>query len=98
MNDDNEIPTFNAAMPTKLTDWEKEPSLRDLKQDFEAAQPYQNAQLVKIKHWNALRNVEGKSKPKAVKGRSKVQPKLIRRQAEWRYPALTGAIMVLVAY
>mgnify|MGYP001479130809 CR=1 len=29
MNDDNEIPTFNAAMPPKLTDWEKEPSLRD---------------------------------------------------------------------
>ena len=89
MTDDNEIPTFNAAMPPKLTEWEKEPSLRDLKQDFEAAQPYQNAQLVKIKHWNALRNVEGKSKPKPVKGRSKVQPKLIRRQAEWRYPALT---------
>jgi len=59
MTDDSEIPTFNAAMPPKLTDWEKEPSLRGLKQDFEAAQPYQNAQLVKIKHWNALRNIEG---------------------------------------
>lgn len=89
MTDENEYTSYNAAMPVKLTDWEKEPTLVDLKQDFQAAQPYQNSQLAKIKHWNALRNVEGKSKPKPVKGRSKVQPKLIRRQAEWRYPALT---------
>lgn len=89
MTDENEYTSYNAAMPVKLTDWEKEPTLQDLKQDFQAAQPYQNSQLAKIKHWNALRNIEGKSKPKPVKGRSKVQPKLIRRQAEWRYPALT---------
>lgn len=89
MTDENEYTSYNAAMPVKLTDWEKEPTLVDLKQDFQAAQPYQNSQLAKIKHWNALRNIEGKSKPKPVKGRSKVQPKLIRRQAEWRYPALT---------
>src|SRR5690606_597181 len=34
-------------------------------------------------------NVRGKAKPPTVKGRSSVQPKLIRRQAEWRYSALT---------
>ena len=34
-------------------------------------------------------NVRGKAKPPAIKGRSQVQPKLIRRQAEWRYSALT---------
>lgn len=33
--------------------------------------------------------VRGSAKPTKVKGRSSVQPKLIRRQAEWRYSALT---------
>ena len=32
---------------------------------------------------------KGKSRPTKIKGRSSVQPKLIRRQAEWRYSALT---------
>lgn len=84
-----EIETYSAAMPKKLTDWEKEPSLLDLKSDFDAAKPYHDAQLIKINEWNDLRNVRNKAKPKTIKGRSKVQPKLIRRQAEWRYPALT---------
>lgn len=87
MNDNETI--YNAAMPKKLTDWEKEPSVMDLKADLEAAKPYHDAQLLKIQNWNDLRNVQGKAKPKTIKGRSKVQPKLIRRQAEWRYPALT---------
>lgn len=74
---------------SNLTDWAKEPTLIDLKKDLEAAQPYHDAQMNKIKIWNDLMKVTGKSKPPQVKGRSSVQPKLIRRQAEWRYPALT---------
>lgn len=34
-------------------------------------------------------NIEGSAKPQKIKGRSSVQPKLIRRQAEWRYSALS---------
>jgi hypothetical protein len=34
-------------------------------------------------------HVRGAAKPPKIKGRSQVQPKLIRRQAEWRYSALT---------
>ncbi|QWY83529.1 putative portal protein [Rhizobium phage RHph_X2_28B] len=73
----------------KLTTWKNEPTCMTLKQDLEAAKVSHDAQAAKIKHWVDLRNVEGKAKPPKIKGRSSVQPKLIRRQAEWRYSALT---------
>lgn len=73
----------------KLTNWKKEPSVADLKKDLDAAKPAHNTQTMKIKGWNDDLRVEGKAKPKKILGRSSVQPKLIRRQAEWRYSALT---------
>lgn len=73
----------------KLTDWEKEPDVRDLKQDLENARPAHQARMSDIQRWCDLMAVRGSAKPKQVKGRSSVQPKLIRRQAEWRYAALT---------
>lgn len=77
------------AQPQKLTDWENEPSLLDLKSDFDITKDTQNKQIVKINHWNDLMYVRNAAKPKTGKNRSSVQPKLIRRQAEWRYSALT---------
>jgi hypothetical protein len=73
----------------KLTEWENEPSLLDLKSDFDVSKDTHNKQMVKIDHWNDLMFVRGRAKPNAPKNRSQVQPKLIRRQAEWRYSALT---------
>ena len=73
----------------KLTDWKKEPDVRDLKQDLENARPAHQARMSDIQRWSDLMAVRGSAKPKQVKGRSSVQPKLIRRQAEWRYAALT---------
>lgn len=70
-------------------DWAKEPDLKDLKQDLENAQQTHSAQMAKIDRWNELTSVTGRAKPPTVKGRSSVQPKLIRRQAEWRYSALS---------
>jgi hypothetical protein len=81
--------TLNEATVGKLTSWKKEPSIQQLKGDLEAAKPAQQAQLARIDRWNDLMNVTGKARPKPVPGRSSVQPKLIRRQAEWRYSALT---------
>lgn len=81
--------TKDAEYAPKLTDWENEPELRSLKLDAESARPSHQMQLAKIAHWNDLLKCTGKAKPKTVKGRSSVQPKLIRRQAEWRYSALT---------
>jgi len=77
------------ATDKKLTNWKKEPTLQELKADLEAAKPYHDTQLARIEHWNELMGVKGKSSPPKIKGRSSVQPKLIRRQAEWRYSALT---------
>lgn len=75
--------------PLRLTDWKNEPTVMDLKADYDQAKPSHDTQMTKIKTWNDLLNITGKAKPVAVKGRSSVQPKLIRRQAEWRYSALT---------
>jgi hypothetical protein len=73
----------------KLTGWKKEPSIQILKGDLEASKSAHDIQVGKINTWNDLMAVRGQAKPKKVKGRSSVQPKLIRRQAEWRYSALT---------
>jgi hypothetical protein len=73
----------------KLTEWAKEPSVAELKQDLEAARGYNTTFTTKIQEWRDLRDVSGKEKPKKTKGRSSIQPKVVRRQAEWRYSALT---------
>jgi hypothetical protein len=73
----------------KLTSWKNEPTLEILKGDLEAAKPSHDAQVAKINKWVELLDVKGHAAPKKIKGRSSVQPKLIRRQAEWRYAALS---------
>lgn len=77
------------AQAAKLTTWKNEPSLLQMKQELDMAKPSHDAQMVKINGWNDLMSIKGKAVPKAGKGRSQVQPKLIRRQAEWRYSALS---------
>lgn len=75
--------------PVKISKWKREPQVTDLKRDLESATPAHTEQMGKIKRWNDLLKVEGVSKPPKRAGRSSIQPKLIRRQAEWRYPALS---------
>ena len=72
-----------------LTDWKIEPSVLDLKNDLQACQSSHDSQVYKVKKWLDLRDVKNGAAPKKRKGRSSVQPKLIRRQAEWRYSALS---------
>ena len=88
-NVDSMLPPPDPAQAEKLTDWEKEPSLQALKGDFEAAKPAHDAMMNEVRDWNDLMKATGKYKPKAIKGRSQVQPKLVRRQAEWRYAPLS---------
>ena len=80
---------FKLGSVKALTDWAAEPDLQLLKGDLEAAKTAHDTQMRKIKRWNDLLEVTGEAKPVKIKGRSSVQPKLIRRQAEWRYPALS---------
>jgi len=73
----------------KLTKWAKEPAVMDLKQDLENSRAAHDAHVARVREWNALREVTGIHRPKAEKNRSTVQPKVVRRQAEWRYSALS---------
>ena len=84
---------FNLSqlMPSEpLTGWKNEPNVMALKEDLDIAKQNHDAHVTRVKHWLDLRNVTGSARPKVVStNRSKVQPKLIRRQAEWRYAALS---------
>lgn len=72
-----------------LTKWVNEPTIMDLKRDFEAANTGHQQHIIDVERWMDNLNVTGQAKPKKRKGKSAIQPKLIRRQAEWRYAALS---------
>lgn len=85
---EDELP-INPAMAPKLTEWVNEPSARTLMEDLELSRPAHDVFVNKIQRWADLMAVTGKARPKKIKGRSQVQPRLIRRQAEWRYAPLS---------
>jgi hypothetical protein len=72
-----------------LTDWENEPKVSDLKHDYDEARSHHDAQAGKISQWLDNLNVTGSARIEKKKGRSTIVPKLIRKQAEWRYAALS---------
>ena len=76
-----------------LTDWENEPELRDLKQDLEDASPHHDGHVTDVNAWLDNLHVTGSAAHTKVKGRSSVTPKLIRKQAEWRYASLSEAFL-----
>ena len=69
-----------------LVDWPNPPKLSDLKNDLSEAESSHRLQVAKVNEW--LSTLKGELKIKTQDGRSKVQPKLVRKQSEWRYPAL----------
>jgi hypothetical protein len=73
----------------ELTDWANAPSVRDLKQDFNDASPARDVQVQRVNEWLDNLHVRGKAKVNTRDGRSKIVPRLIRKQAEWRYAALS---------
>jgi hypothetical protein len=77
------------APDIKPDGWKKPPTLLELKADLEAAKPSHSQQQTKMKTWVDNLRVENGARMKKVQGRSSLQPKLIRKQAEWRYPALS---------
>lgn len=72
---------------SKLTKWKNEPSIEDLKQNLLDATGDYDFHVSEVKKWQTLLNPP----PFDVKGeaRSSVVPKLIRKQAEWRYASLS---------
>lgn len=85
----SEQPNKAIVKEESLTNWKNAPSLRDLKQDFEDAKSSHDSQISKIGEWLDNLNIEGKAKIQTPKGNSAIVPKLIRKQAEWRYTALS---------
>lgn len=72
-----------------LTSWKNAPTVRDLKQDYTDAQSDHSSQSSKIEAWLDQLHVRGSAAIPKIKNRSSVQPQLIRKQAEWRYAALS---------
>src|SRR5699024_7832655 len=81
-------PLPDPAQSEKLTDWKKEPSIQLLKGDLESAKPAHDAIMAQIRECDDLMELKGKAKPPKVRGRSEVQPRLVRRQGELRYAPL----------
>lgn len=73
----------------RLTDWQNAPTIKDLKQDFQDAKPVHDSQKSKIELWLDNLNVTGAAKVNTAEGSSRIVPKLIRKQAEWRYASLS---------
>ena len=85
---DNKLKTNIEAPDEKdLTDWENPPKLEELKQDYTEAQSSHTSHVVDVDKW--LSSLRGDQTIKAKNGRSKIVPKLIRKQAEWRYSSLS---------
>lgn len=73
----------------KLTDWNKEPSIQDLKADFEECQTHHSAHITKLDRWNDNFNIKPLPENKENKVQSRINPKLIRKQYEWRCASLS---------
>lgn len=69
--------------------WTTPPTVMKLKEDLLAAQPSHDTQEGKIDVWLDNLYVRGTALIKVPEGSSQVQPKLIRKQAEWRYASLS---------
>lgn len=79
----------------KFTDWKNEPKLKDLVSDYKDSKPDNEKRFKDVEGW--LETLKGGSPVPAPKQnsnrnskpRSRVQPKLVRKNNEWRYAALS---------
>ena len=72
-----------------LTDWSNPPRVSDLKQNYDDAIPAHSSQISKVNLWLDNLHVTGSAVVDKKPNKSSIVPKLIRKQAEWRYSALS---------
>lgn len=72
-----------------LTNWKKPPTLAELKLDWQNAKPIHDEQVTKLTEYSDNMAGTGTAAVKTPKGNSRIVPKLIRKQAEWRYASLS---------
>jgi hypothetical protein len=89
MNEAEQYTKDDEVETPSLTKWEKEPTLLELKQDLTESRNDHDTQVSTVDGYLDNLNITGKAKVNTAEGRSKVVPKLIRKQAEWRYAALS---------
>lgn len=75
--------------PEALTAWKNSPKIQQLKHDLQQAQTSHVSHIKRVDTWLDNLFVRGSAQVQGGKGRSQIVPKLIRKQAEWRYPALS---------
>ena len=73
--------------------WANAPTVADLKGDYEEAKLEHDVHVNDVASWLDNLNITGSAKITTPKGRSSVQPKVIRKQAEWRYPAISAPFL-----
>lgn len=77
----------------RLTSWKAEPVLADLKSEFLACESSHGTFVANIDEWNRLHKGDLPAGMKKDTTRSQAQPKLVRRQAEWKYSALSEPML-----
>jgi hypothetical protein len=88
-----QIATKPTSEREKLTNWQAEPELKQLKSEFLACESTHSTLVANIDKWNRLHAAELPAEMAKDKTRSQAQPKLVRRQAEWRYAALSEPML-----
>lgn len=89
IDEDNKETSVNSEKESWMPKWKKIPTLGDMKQNYIDAKPSRDEYVRKINAWMDNFHIRGAAKIKPAKGFSGVQPKLIRKQAEWRYAPLS---------
>jgi len=85
--DDNGMIKPKNLQPT----WKNPPTVSKLKNDVKDAEADFDNHVKNVRGWLDVR--DGKLKVNPPKGRSRFQPKLVRKQNEWRYTALTEPLL-----
>ena len=73
----------------KETGWANPPTVGNLSGDLDAARPSQQEYVTQLKLWMDYLETKGAGAAPKRKGRSQVQPKLIKKHAEWRHPYMS---------
>lgn len=76
-----------------MTSYSKKPDLDELKKNFIGAEHFHATQCNKIDSWLDLMFITNGEKFQGKPNKSKVQPKVVRQQAEWRYAVLSEPLL-----
>lgn len=71
--------------------WKNAPSVGDLRADWNAAENGQNEYRMRLTEWERIR--EGGGEISTGPGKSTARPLLVRKQNEWKYPALEDPLL-----